>query len=52
MSRIICQHFGGGAYSCQKGEELIHFTMQTRCDWSVESLPKHAQTNHHQMSSP
>ncbi len=43
------QAFGGGAYSCHKafGEELIHVKMRTRCDWSVEPLPK---TNHHQMS--
>jgi hypothetical protein len=31
------------------GEELIHVTMRIRCDWSVESLPKDAQTNQHQM---
>ncbi len=44
--------FWGRSLFMSKGEELIYFTMRTRCDWSVESLPKHAQTNHHQMSSP
>ncbi len=55
MSRIVCQHFGGGAYSCHKGEELIlPKKITTRCRnrddaiFDVQTMTNNQ--HHHQMS--